>query len=225
MLRHSTAHVMAQAVTQLFPGRQVLDRPGHRERLLLRLRAARRADVQRGRPRARSRREMREIIKAEPAVRARRDVDGRGARRCSPTSRTRSRSSSASSRPRAPTTTRRRRGRRRAASISVYRNTDEFVDLCGGPHVPSTGKLGHFKLHEGRRAPTGAATRRARCCSASTARRGSRRQALDEHLHRWRRPRSATTASSPPSSTCSASRTSSAAASPCGTPRAPSCAS
>ena len=34
----------------------------------------------------------------------------------------------------------------RAATISVYRNTDAFVDLCRGPHVPSTGKLGHFKL-------------------------------------------------------------------------------
>src|SRR6185369_14126889 len=34
--------------------------------------------------------------------------------------------------------------------ISVYRNpregTSEFVDLCRGPHVPSTGKLGAFKL-------------------------------------------------------------------------------
>jgi threonyl-tRNA synthetase len=30
--------------------------------------------------------------------------------------------------------------------VSVYRNTDDFVDLCRGPHVPSTGKLGHFKL-------------------------------------------------------------------------------
>ncbi len=33
-----------------------------------------------------------------------------------------------------------------AGSISVYRNTDDFVDLCRGPHVPSTGRLGHFKL-------------------------------------------------------------------------------
>lgn len=31
-------------------------------------------------------------------------------------------------------------------SVSVYRNSDAFVDLCRGPHVPSTGKLGHFKL-------------------------------------------------------------------------------
>ena len=30
--------------------------------------------------------------------------------------------------------------------ITTYRNTDEFVDLCRGPHVPNTGYLGHFKL-------------------------------------------------------------------------------
>ncbi|MFT5979001.1 MAG: threonyl-tRNA synthetase [Ilumatobacter sp.] len=30
--------------------------------------------------------------------------------------------------------------------ISAYRNTDEFVDMCVGPHVPSTGKLPFFKL-------------------------------------------------------------------------------
>jgi threonyl-tRNA synthetase len=31
-------------------------------------------------------------------------------------------------------------------TISIYRNTLEFLDLCRGPHVPSTGRLGHFKL-------------------------------------------------------------------------------
>ena len=31
-------------------------------------------------------------------------------------------------------------------TISVYRNSPEFVDLCRGPHVPSTSRLGHFKL-------------------------------------------------------------------------------
>ncbi len=30
--------------------------------------------------------------------------------------------------------------------ISFYRNTDSFVDMCMGPHVPATGKLQHFKL-------------------------------------------------------------------------------
>jgi threonyl-tRNA synthetase len=31
-------------------------------------------------------------------------------------------------------------------TVSVYRNSDTFVDLCRGPHVPSTGKLPHFAL-------------------------------------------------------------------------------
>lgn len=31
-------------------------------------------------------------------------------------------------------------------SVSVYRNSDTFVDLCRGPHVPSTSRLGHFAL-------------------------------------------------------------------------------
>ncbi|NCU86462.1 MAG: threonine--tRNA ligase [Actinobacteria bacterium] len=33
-----------------------------------------------------------------------------------------------------------------ADSVSVYRNSENFVDLCRGPHVPSTGRLGHFAL-------------------------------------------------------------------------------
>ncbi len=36
------------------------------------------------------------------------------------------------------------------AGVSVYRNVDDaqvrFVDLCRGPHVPSTGRIGAFKL-------------------------------------------------------------------------------
>jgi len=31
-------------------------------------------------------------------------------------------------------------------SVSVYRNSETFVDLCRGPHVPSTARLGHFAL-------------------------------------------------------------------------------
>ena len=30
--------------------------------------------------------------------------------------------------------------------VSYYRNSDTFLDMCTGPHVPSTGRLGHFKL-------------------------------------------------------------------------------
>ncbi|HEV3328273.1 MAG TPA: threonine--tRNA ligase, partial [Acidimicrobiales bacterium] len=30
--------------------------------------------------------------------------------------------------------------------VTSYRNTEAFTDLCRGPHVPSTRRLGHFKL-------------------------------------------------------------------------------
>ena len=33
-------------------------------------------------------------------------------------------------------------------AVSFYRNGDDFVDLCRGPHVPSTGRLGHFALQK-----------------------------------------------------------------------------
>ena len=33
-----------------------------------------------------------------------------------------------------------------AVGVSAYRNSDGFVDLCRGPHVPSTKRLGHFAL-------------------------------------------------------------------------------
>lgn len=32
--------------------------------------------------------------------------------------------------------------------LSYYQNGDGFVDLCMGPHVPSTGRLGHFALQK-----------------------------------------------------------------------------
>ena len=31
-------------------------------------------------------------------------------------------------------------------TVSYYRNSESFVDMCLGPHVPSTGRLGHFAL-------------------------------------------------------------------------------
>ena len=30
--------------------------------------------------------------------------------------------------------------------VTSYRNSDAFTDLCRGPHVPSTARLGHFRL-------------------------------------------------------------------------------
>jgi threonyl-tRNA synthetase len=32
--------------------------------------------------------------------------------------------------------------------VTLYRNTPEFVELCRGPHVPRTKRLGHFKLQK-----------------------------------------------------------------------------
>jgi threonyl-tRNA synthetase len=50
-----------------------------------------------------------------------------------------------------------------------------FQDLCRGPHVPSTGRLKHFKLLHAAGA-CGGATSGDRCSSASTAPPGSRRK-------------------------------------------------
>ena len=33
-------------------------------------------------------------------------------------------------------------------TVTYYRNGEGFVDLCTGPHVPSTGRLGHFALQK-----------------------------------------------------------------------------
>src|SRR3546814_13271115 len=47
-------------------------------------------------------------------------------------------------------------------AISLYREGD-FIDLCRGPHVPSTGKLKVFKLMKVA-GEIGRASRRARVC-------------------------------------------------------------
>jgi threonyl-tRNA synthetase len=33
-----------------------------------------------------------------------------------------------------------------AGTVRTYENPPKFIDLCRGPHVPDTGRLGHFKL-------------------------------------------------------------------------------
>ena len=144
---------------------------------------------------------MREIIAADqPFVRdelPRR----RGARRCSPTSRTSSRSSSGYGR--RPTSTPTTRARSAPAARSACTATPpEFVDLCRGPHVPSTGRLGHFKLMQvagaywrgDEKRPDAAAHLRH---GVGVSKAGSRSTCTGS-----RRPRSATTASSASSSTC-----------------------
>ncbi len=91
-----------------------------------------------------------------------------------------------------------------ADDVSLYRQGD-FIDLCRGPHVPATGKLKVFKLTKVA-APIGAATRRTRCCSASTVPHGRRRKILRPTCTCWRRRKSAITASWVSSSACSISR-------------------
>ena len=190
--RHSTSHVMAQAVRRLVPRGQVRHRPGDRGRLLLRLRQA--GAVHAGGPRAhrggdardRRRRDLpftREEMSREPAIEFFRErgepfkveiLEGRPLR-CPPS--------------------------------RLYRQGD-FVDLCRGPHVPSTGRLGAFKLltasgayWRGRREePDAPADLRDRVAHPG----GARQVPL---AHRGG-ARSATTASSGASSTCSSSTTS-----------------
>ena len=66
-------------------------------------------------------------------------------------------------------------------TISLYGEGD-FIDLCRGPHVPSTGKLEGVQADEASPAPTGAAMRRTRCSSASTARPGRKKEDQDAYL-------------------------------------------
>ena len=128
VLRHSTAHVLAQAVCDLWPGTKLRDRPGDRRRLLLRPRAPRARVSADDLPQIEE--PMRAIVAAEPAVRARGRLARRGAARAWRTSPSSGRSSRASESEAA--------GARSAAgdTASLYRN-DGWEDLCLGPHVPS----------------------------------------------------------------------------------------
>ncbi len=128
-LRHSTAHLMAQAVTQLFPGTKLAIGPPIEDGFYY--------DFQRPEPfgpedLARIEARMRELARADyPIVReersrdqAIRDYEARDEpfkveilRSLPP----------------------------EVARVSFYRQGD-FVDLCRGPHVPSTGHIQFFKL-------------------------------------------------------------------------------
>jgi threonyl-tRNA synthetase len=142
VLRHSTAHVMAQAVTRLFPGAKFsigpaiengfyydFELPGgatFSDDDLERIEAEMREIVKANQPFVRSEMSMAEakelfadqpykveIIERVEAAEADNDDAAEVGE---------------------------------GGVISAYRNTDSFVDMCVGPHVPSTGKLGFFKL-------------------------------------------------------------------------------
>jgi len=141
VLRHSTAHVLAQAVTRLWPGAHFaigpaiqdgfyydFDLPGgahFSDADMARIEDEMRAIVSENQPFVRSEHSIEEglrifssqpykveIIQAVQAGGSVEDLAEVGS----------------------------------AAVVSAYRNTEGFVDLCRGPHVPSTGRLGYFKL-------------------------------------------------------------------------------
>jgi threonyl-tRNA synthetase len=136
VLRHSTAHVMAQAVLDLFPGAKFaigppiengfyydFDLPGgatFSESDLERIEARMREIVDEDQPFTREEHDREEGLRLfadQPyKVEIIEGVDpseGTG-----------------------------------GGVVSAYRNNEEFVDLCRGPHVPTTKRLGHFKLQK-----------------------------------------------------------------------------
>jgi len=147
VLRHSTAHVMAQAVTRLFPGAKFsigpaiengfyydFELPGgatFSDDDLERIEAEMRAIVKANQPFVRSEMSMEEAkelfadqpYKVEIIERVEAAMAGTGTADSDDAGEVGD-----------------------GGTISAYRNTDSFVDMCVGPHVPSTGKLGHFKL-------------------------------------------------------------------------------
>jgi threonyl-tRNA synthetase len=142
VLRHSTAHVLAQAVVQLFPGAQFSIGPAIEDGFYYDF------ELPGGRTfsdddLAAIETRMREIMKAsQPFVRS--EMSAAEALvlfssqkyKCEIIERVTSGSADGSDAAEVGD----------SDTISVYRNTDEFVDLCRGPHVPTTAKLGHFAL-------------------------------------------------------------------------------
>ena len=142
VLRHSTAHVMAQAVTQLFPGAKFSIGPAIADGFYYDFelpggRTFSETDLDAIEAR------MREIIKADqpfvrdevPAAKAL-EIFSDQPYKCEIIQRVSSGAADGEDAGEVGS----------GETISVYRNTPEFVDLCRGPHVPSTSKLGHFKL-------------------------------------------------------------------------------
>ena len=220
VIRHSTAHVLAQAVQELFPGTRLgigppvengfyydfdPERPFTPEDL-----TALEKKMQRDRP---GRAELR------PPRDQRRRRAGRARARAV---------QAGADRP---------QGRRRTtaegasvevggAQLTMYDNLDAAHRRPGLDRpVPRPAPAAH-QHHPGVQPdpqsppPTGGAARRTRSCSASTAPRGRARTRTRPTWSSWPRPSAATTAGSAPSWTCSASPTRSAPAWPSSTPRA-----
>jgi threonyl-tRNA synthetase len=150
VLRHSTAHVMAQAVTQLFPGAKFSIGPAIENGFYYDFElpgGATFSDDDLAAIEAR----MCEIIKADqPFVRSEvstdeaLDIFADQPYKVEIIERVQQLAASAGGSVDALDAGEAEVG----DTLSVYRNTPEFVDLCKGPHVPTTGRLGHFKLQK-----------------------------------------------------------------------------
>ncbi|MGH9092886.1 MAG: threonine--tRNA ligase, partial [Acidimicrobiales bacterium] len=144
VLRHSTSHVLAQAVLRLWPGAHYaigpviadgfyydFELPGgahFSDEDLERIEATMREIVAEDQPFVRHEHSIAEglaLFGDQPFKREIIEAVGRGADEVDA----------------APTD-----GNGAAPTVSTYRNSPAFTDLCRGPHVPSTGRLGHFTL-------------------------------------------------------------------------------
>ena len=187
-MRHSCAHVMAQAVMRLFDGVQLAFGPTtdngfyydfQLPQLALRggLSADRSRDAQdrQGRRAVRAaRRAAREGARALPRAGA--GVQGRA----------------------------HQDGLADEATLSFYRQ-GEFIDLCRGRHIPSTGPIGAFKLLSVAGAYWKGDANRASSCSGSTPPPSSTRKNSTPISSRSKRPSAAIIACSASSSSCSPS--------------------
>jgi threonyl-tRNA synthetase len=136
VLRHSTAHLMAQAVTDLWPGARYAIGPAIEDGFYYDFElpgGAHFSDDDLGRIEAR----MREIIaEDQPFVREEHTVaEGLELFADQPYKLEIIRGVDAAE-------------GAGEGMVSAYRNNERFVDLCRGPHVASTARLGHFKLQK-----------------------------------------------------------------------------
>ena len=146
VLRHSTAHVLAQAVTTLWPGAEYAIGPAITDGFyydfdlpagarftdadLERIEAEMRRIVSEDQPFVREELPVHEGLALFAGQPYKREIIAGVAQQAEPGFGSEAAGDVAPG----------------VSSVSVYRNSDAFVDLCLGPHVPSTGRLGHFKL-------------------------------------------------------------------------------
>ena len=188
VLRHSTSHVMAQAVTQLFPGAKFSIGPAITDGFYYDF------DLPDGKTFSEDdlvavEGRMREIIAADqPFIRSEMSIDDALVLFADQPYKTEiiQRVRELSADPPSPDDEQAGVDTGEVdlgGTVSVYRNTSEFVDMCRGPHVPSTGRLGHFKLMKvagayWRGNEKGPMLQRIYGTAWET------KAALDEHLHR-----------------------------------------